>query len=117
MVELKRQACFIGGQWVTGERWLEVEDPATGRIIGRVPDLDAAAAETAVEAARAGQPAWAALTALERSAVLRRIAALMTERLEPLAALLTEEQGKPLGEARREVMSAAAFFDSTDATS
>ncbi|QUD90292.1 NAD-dependent succinate-semialdehyde dehydrogenase [Phenylobacterium montanum] len=111
MIELMHEACLVDGRWVTGEDWLEVDDPASGRIIGRVPNFGAEAARCAIEAARAAQPAWAATPAAERARVLRRLANLIEERVEELAALLTLEQGKPLAEARAEVRSAAAFFE------
>ena len=111
MEQLKRQACLVGGEWVTGERWIEVDDPASGQIIGRVPDLGATAAHAAIEAARQAQPGWAALPAQGRARVLRRLTAMIIEHGEDLAALLTAEQGKPLSEARREIASTAAFFE------
>lgn len=111
MFQLKREACLIGGEWVTGDRWLEVDDPATGRVIGKVPNLGADETRAAIGAARAAQRAWAGVTAAERARVLRNLAELMGRHGEELAALLTSEQGKPLVEARREIASAAAFFE------
>ncbi len=110
-MELKREACLIGGEWVTGEHWIDVDDPATGQIIGRVPDLGAAETERAIAAACAAQLAWAAATARTRAGVLRRFADLMTVHQEPLARLLTLEQGKPLAEARGEIAYAASFLE------
>jgi len=72
MTRLKREACLIAGDWVTGERWIDVDDPATGRIIGRVPSLGAAETERAVAAAAEAMKPWAARTAKDRAAVLRR---------------------------------------------
>ncbi len=110
-MDLKREACLIGGNWVTGERWISVDDPATGAIIGRVPDLGEAETGNAIAAARAAMPAWAAATAKTRATVLRRFADLMIEYQEPLARLLTAEQGKPLAEARGEIAYAASFLE------
>ena len=105
------EACLIGGERVTGTEWIAVDNPATGAILGRVPRLGAEATDAAITAAAAAMPTWAARTASERGAVLRRIADLMRDHRESLARLLTEEQGKPLDEARGEISHAAAFFD------
>ncbi|WP_029548694.1 NAD-dependent succinate-semialdehyde dehydrogenase [Rhizorhabdus wittichii] len=110
-MDLVREACLIDGAWVAGEDWIEVDDPATGAVVGRVPALGRDAAERAIDAAAAAMPGWAARTAQERGAVLRRFAALMIERQDDLAALLTREQGKPLAEARGEIAYAASYLD------
>ncbi|HTU12109.1 MAG TPA: NAD-dependent succinate-semialdehyde dehydrogenase [Allosphingosinicella sp.] len=109
--DLRREACLIGGHWVTGTRWIEVDDPATGATIGRVPDLGAVETRRAIDAAAAAQPAWAARTGKERAAILRRYFDLLVLHREPLARLLTREQGKPLAEARGEIDYAAAFVE------
>ena len=108
---LRREACLIDGDWITGDRWIEVENPATCAIIGRVPSLGADETERAIQAAQRAMVAWAARPAKERAGVLRRLADLMTANVEPLARLLTEEQGKPLTEARGEIAYAASFFE------
>jgi succinate-semialdehyde dehydrogenase/glutarate-semialdehyde dehydrogenase len=108
---LKREACLIGGEWRTGQEWIEVDDPATGRIIGRVPRFGASETRQAIDAAREAMPGWQALTAAERARILRRFYDLMMARQDELAALLTEEQGKPLAEARGEIAYAASFID------
>ncbi|WP_244624386.1 NAD-dependent succinate-semialdehyde dehydrogenase [Sphingomonas sp. So64.6b] len=108
---LRREACLIGGQWVTGNEWLEVDDPATGMIIGRVPSFGADETAAAIDAAAAAMPAWAALAAKDRANVLRRLFDLVMARQEELAQLLTAEQGKPLAEARGEIAYAAAFLE------
>lgn len=108
---LKREACPIGGEWIIGERWINVDDPATGAIIGRVPDLGPPETELAIAAAAAAMPAWAARTAKERSIVLRRLADLMITHREALAVLMTAEQGKPLVESRGEIDYAASYFE------
>ena len=93
MPELKREACLIDGAWVTGDDWLSVDNPATGAIIGRVPNLGADGAERALAAAERAMPAWAARTAKERAQVLRRFFELMMAHQDELAALLTLELG------------------------
>jgi succinate-semialdehyde dehydrogenase/glutarate-semialdehyde dehydrogenase len=108
---LKREACLIAGRWVGGERWITVDNPATGAVIGRVPALGAAETRQAIDAAQAAMGPWAARPAKERARILRGMYELMMERREALAQLLTEEQGKPLEEARGEIAYAAAFLE------
>ena len=74
----------------------EVFDPATGELIGTAPVQDVAALEAAIDRAEAAQPAWAALPDAERSAILHRVADAIEASAEPLAELLSREQGKPL---------------------
>jgi len=111
MSSLKREACLIGGEWVKGERWIDVDNPASGAVIGRVPQLGRAETERAIAVAAAAMGPWAARTGKERAAVLRRYYDLIVARQEELAALLTEEQGKPLAEARGEIAYAASFIE------
>lgn len=108
---LRREACPIGGEWLIGDAWIDVDDPATGAIIGRVPDLGPRHIEQAIEAAEQAFPAWAAQPAGERAAVLRRYHDLIIANADELAALLTAEQGKPLTEARSEILYAASFLE------
>lgn len=111
MTDLKREACLIDGQWVTGERWITVDNPATGATIGRVPRLGKAETERAIAAADKAMGPWAALTGKARAQVLRTYFDLIMARQEELAVLLTMEQGKPLAEARGEIAYAAAFIE------
>ena len=92
-------------------RSFAVENPATGAQIAAVPDLGRAEAWAAIQEAKRSFPAWAARTAKERCGILRRWHALILERQEPLAELLTLEQGKPLGEARGEIGYGASFIE------
>ncbi|WBH16315.1 NAD-dependent succinate-semialdehyde dehydrogenase [Sphingomonas radiodurans] len=108
---LKREACLIDGEWVTGDAWIDVDDPATGAVIGRVPRLGRVDTECAIAAAQRAMGPWAARTAKERAVVLRRYFDLIVAHQEPLAALLTQEQGKPLAEARGEIAYAASFIE------
>ncbi|HKU17178.1 MAG TPA: NAD-dependent succinate-semialdehyde dehydrogenase [Steroidobacteraceae bacterium] len=109
---LLREQAFIAGEWsdADSERTLTVADPATGAGIGCVPDMGAAETRRAIDAAAAAQPLWAALTAWQRGACLRRWGDLMREQREALAHLMTLEQGKPLAEARGEIDYAASFL-------
>ena len=107
---LLKNQCLIGGEWV-GAPKLEVKNPATGALIGRVPDLGASETRAAIEAAHKAFPAWAGKLAKERAAILRRWYELQRDHKEDLALLMTTEQGKPLAEARSEVDYAASFTE------
>ena len=113
MMSLYQPLSFVNGQWVgaTSGATFEVVNPATGQVVESVADLSAADCVKAIDAAEAAFPAWAGLTAKERSAILRRWFNLMTEQTEELAHLITEEMGKPLAEARGEVAYGASFID------
>ena len=103
---------LIGGEWqaaISGATFA-VRDPATGAVLAEVPDAGAAETRAAIDAAAATLPAWAATPAPTRAAVLRKAAALMLERQERLATLMTLEQGKPLAESRGEIAYAASFL-------
>lgn len=104
---------FIGGAWRDAESGarIDVTDPATGDLVGTVPDMGRPECRAAIEAAAVALPAWSALTAKERSTVMMRMYAGMTARADELAELLTREQGKPLAEARAEVVNGASFLE------
>jgi succinate-semialdehyde dehydrogenase/glutarate-semialdehyde dehydrogenase len=102
---------LIGGEWLGGAKTFAVRNPATGAELAQVPDLDAAAARRAIDAAHAALPAWRKRTAKERAAVLRKWHELMLANQEDLAAIMTAEQGKPLAESRGEIAYAAGFFE------
>jgi succinate-semialdehyde dehydrogenase/glutarate-semialdehyde dehydrogenase len=110
---LFREACYLDGQWVhaASGQMLDVDNPATGEIIGKVPRLSGAETRQAIEAANRAFPAWSKKTAKERAGVLRRWFDLMMENQEDLARLMTLEQGKPLAESKGEVAYAAAFLE------
>ncbi|MDW9566545.1 NADP-dependent succinate-semialdehyde dehydrogenase [Sinorhizobium meliloti] len=110
---LFRQAALVGETWIEADpkNAIEVNNPATGEIIGRVPKLGAADTRTAIEAAARVQKEWAARTAKERSAVLRRWFELMIENKDDLGRILTMEQGKPLAEATGEIVYGASFIE------
>ena len=107
---LLRSHCYINGEWV-GEGGLDVGNPATGELITSVPRFGADETRTAIEAAAAAMPEWAAKTAKERAAILRRWFELQMENQEDLAQIMTAEQGKPLVESRGEVAYAASFIE------
>ena len=111
--ELFRDDLFVDGAWVPsadGTR-LEVVDPADGLPLGSVAGATRDDVRRAIDAADRALPAWSAMPAKERSAILRRWFDLMVESADDLAVILTAEQGKPLPEAKGEILYGAAFVD------
>jgi succinate-semialdehyde dehydrogenase/glutarate-semialdehyde dehydrogenase len=108
---LLRQHAYINGAWVTAQDALVVINPATGEAMGSVPKLEREAVRAAIAAADAALPAWRGLLAKERAAILRRWHELMLQHADDLARIITLEQGKPLAEARGEVVYAAGFLE------
>jgi succinate-semialdehyde dehydrogenase / glutarate-semialdehyde dehydrogenase len=110
---LLRQANFIAGKWVEAEsgRTIVVNNPATGEAVGEVPAMGAAETRRAIEAAARAYPAWRAMLAKERAAILRKLFELMIANTEDLALIMTAEQGKPLTESRGEIAYAASFIE------
>ncbi|MET7243556.1 NAD-dependent succinate-semialdehyde dehydrogenase [Methylobacterium sp. EM32] len=108
---LLRFQAFIAGEWRDSEAGgtLAVTDPATGEILGTVPDCGASETRAAIAAADAAFPAWRRTPPAERAAILESWNALILENAEDLAAIMTAEQGKPLAEARGEVAYGASF--------
>ena len=104
---------FVDGAWIDADSGatFAVTNPASGEEIARMADLGRAETARAIDAAYAAQPAWAAKTAKERSAILRRWFELIVENADDLARLLTAEQGKPLAEARGEIIYGASFIE------
>jgi succinate-semialdehyde dehydrogenase/glutarate-semialdehyde dehydrogenase len=110
--QLFRQQAFIDGAWVDADngQTIKVNNPATGEILGTVPKMGAAETRRAIEAADKALPAWRALTAKERAGKLRRWFELMIENQDDLAPD-DPEQGKPLAEAKGEIVYAASFIE------
>lgn len=104
---------YIDGKWRSGEgrETHKVVNPATGETLAELPLASAADLEEALVAAAKGFEIWRAVDANERAGILHKVAGLIRERAETIAVLLTTEQGKPLAEARTEVLSCAAQFD------
>ncbi|WP_096173839.1 NAD-dependent succinate-semialdehyde dehydrogenase [Cohaesibacter sp. ES.047] len=110
--ELLRQAALVGERWIPAdETGIEVTNPATGETIGYVPSLGAAETEVAIKAADRAQKQWAARTAKERSVILRGWYDLVIDNVDDLALILTLEQGKPLAEAKGEILYGASFIE------
>jgi succinate-semialdehyde dehydrogenase / glutarate-semialdehyde dehydrogenase len=107
---LLKAQCYVNGQW-TGEGATIVDNPATGEVLAKVPEMGAAGATAAVEAAEAAFGPWAKKLAKERSAILRKWFDLIMANQEDIAQIMTAEQGKPLAEARGEVAYAASFIE------
>ena len=103
---------FVNGEWCDGAQGtFKVHNPARGDVIAHVADLSRPQAAQAISAAYDAQKAWAAQTAKQRGAILRRWYELMLENAEDLAIILTAEQGKPLAEARGEISYGASFVE------
>lgn len=103
---------LIDGAIVAGEQFLEVTDPATGQPFALAPDATRAQLDRAVAAARRAFPAWSARAIEDRRAVLREVAERLRAQAEPIGALLTAEQGKPLRDAVGEIRRAADRIES-----
>ncbi len=102
---------FIDGVWLAASKTFAVHNPASGVELAQVADFGPTETTAAVAAAAHAQPAWAARTAKDRSAILRRWFELIVAAQDDLAAIMTAEQGKPLAEARGEVLFGAAFIE------
>jgi succinate-semialdehyde dehydrogenase / glutarate-semialdehyde dehydrogenase len=110
LITLLKTQAYIDGAWV-GTPSLVVTDKATGEEIARVPDLGAEETNAAIEAAHRAFKPWAARLAKDRSKILRRWYELIVEHADELALLLTKEQGKPLAEAKGEILYGAGFVE------
>lgn len=104
---------LIANEWVeaTGAKTIPVVNPATGQPIGTVAHASKADLDRALAAAQKGFETWRAMPAAERAAIMRRAASLLRERSADIARLMTQEQGKPLAEAKVETMAGAEIID------
>jgi succinate-semialdehyde dehydrogenase/glutarate-semialdehyde dehydrogenase len=111
--KLFRDRAYVDGAWVEADsrKRFDVDNPADGSILGSVPDMGAAETKRAIDAANAALPAWRALPAKERSRILRKWYDLIMANADDLALLLTTEQGKPLAEAKGEIVYGASFVE------
>jgi succinate-semialdehyde dehydrogenase / glutarate-semialdehyde dehydrogenase len=110
---LLRQQAYLNGQWCNADDGssFAVTNPATGEIIGTVPNMGAAETKRAIAAANDAWKSWRAKTGKERSAILRKWNDLMLANVDDLATIMTVEQGKPLAESRGEIAYAASFIE------
>ena len=112
--DLAETRAYIAGEWrdkVASGKTFDVVNPATGDVIATLPDCGKDEVEEAVAAAYEAQKAWAKKTGKERAAILRKLYDLMVENADDLAVILTAEMGKPLAEARGEVLYGAAYIE------
>ncbi len=110
---LFRQANYIDGKWIEADsgKTIIVKNPATGEAIGEVPAMGTAETKRAIEAANRAWPAWRAMLAKDRAAILRKLNDLMLANAEDLGVIMTAEQGKPLAESKGEIAYAASFIE------
>ena len=110
---LLRDAGYINGVWTAGgaTKTFDVLNPATGEVLATLPDMGAAETTAAIDAAYIAQVAWAARPAKERAVTLRKWFDLMVANADELAAILTAEMGKPLPEAKGEILYAASYVE------
>lgn len=101
----------IGGDWIPGERYFAVTDPANGAEIAQVADMAAGDAARAVDVAQAAFASWSVSLPQERARVLHAWYRGMVEHREDLARIMTAEQGKPISESRGEIDYAASFLE------
>jgi succinate-semialdehyde dehydrogenase/glutarate-semialdehyde dehydrogenase len=108
---LLKTDALINGEWVKGASRFDVTDPATGAKLVDVANLGAADTEAAIAAADKAWGPWRAKTAKERHAILMKWYGLLIQHADDLARIMTAEQGKPLAEARGEVVYGASFIE------
>ena len=105
---------MIAGKWIAASdsgKTFEVTNPSTGEVIATLPDMSRAETARAIEAAYTAQRAWARKTGKERASVLRRLFDLLVVNADDLAVILTMEMGKPLAEAKGEILYGAAYVE------
>ncbi len=108
---LLKTDALIGGDWVTGNGRFDVTDPATGLKLADVPNLGPVDCHNALVAADRAWAPWRAKTAKERAGILMKWFALLNQHADDLARIMTAEQGKPLAEAKGEVVYGASFIE------
>lgn len=110
---LFKEQCYINGKWVNAQsgKTFEVHDPATGKVIGTMPEMDKHDTNDAIKAASDALVSYRKTTARQRAEILRKWYNLMVENSEDLARLITWENGKPFTDSKGEVGYAASFFN------
>ena len=111
--KLFKQHAFINGQWVdsTDHQRLAVYNPANNELIGHVPLLTAKQTQDAILCAQSAWEKWQKRPAKDRSSILRKWFELIIDNQEDLATIMTTEQGKPINEARGEILYGASFVE------
>ena len=109
---LLRQKCYVNGEWVQSAdgRTITVNNPAKDQPMGTVPSLNGAETSEAISCAEGAWPAWRDLTASDRGSLIKRWEQLILENLDDLAVILTSEQGKPLAEAKSEIVKGCSYI-------
>ena len=109
---LFKTKCLIGGEWMeeAGGATITVYNPADNTVVGTVPMLGRKETAKAIEEAQKAWPAWKALTPLQRGTILRRWHELILQNMDDLARIMTTEQGKPLAEAKGEIMLGCSYI-------
>ena len=110
---LLKDRCFINGEWLAARNneTIAVTNPADGELVGHVPSLSATEVEKVIDAANNALDPWKKLTSAKRSQILRKWFDLIVANADDLAMIMTSEQGKPLKEARGEIIYAASFVE------
>jgi succinate-semialdehyde dehydrogenase/glutarate-semialdehyde dehydrogenase len=112
--DLLVQSTYVAGNWITQSSYkktFEVKNPSTGDVIANLPDLGIDETRAAIDAAFIAQKEWAKKTGKERGVILRNLYNLMIENADDLAAILTAEMGKPLAEAKGEILYGASYVE------
>ena len=110
---LLKSLAYVNGKWVGAKsgKTFEVRDPASGELIGTMPEMNKEDVTVAIQAAEKALVSFRKTTGRERAKMLRKWYQLMIENSEDLATLITWENGKPLADAKGEVTYAANFFE------
>lgn len=110
---LLKDKCLINGKWLAARsnETIAVTNPADGELVGHVPSLSATEVEKVIDAANNALGPWKKLTSVKRSQILRQWFDLIVANADDLAMIMTSEQGKPLKEARGEIIYAASFVE------
>jgi|TARA_Y100000817_G_scaffold121724_1_gene95343 succinate-semialdehyde dehydrogenase/glutarate-semialdehyde dehydrogenase len=110
---LFREKCFVNGQWSDSKKGntIKVNNPATLEIIGKVPNFSAEETKSAINDADEAFQSWKNTTAKERSIILKKWSDLIIENVDDLAKIMTIEQGKPLAEAKGEILMGASYIE------
>lgn len=101
---------YIDGQWISAEKSFDVINPATGEVIAKVADGGTHEVKMAINAAKEAFPTWSKMTPKERGAILRKAEANIVAKADEIARLITQENGKPLAEAKGEVLFSSGYL-------
>ena len=110
---LFKEKCFVNGLWTDSQsgKTIEVNNPATMEIVGKVPNFTAEETKSAIDHAEKAFQSWKNTTAKERSIILKKWSDLIIEHVDDLAKIMTIEQGKPLSEAKGEILMGASYIE------